>query len=125
MKNCTVIPFPLARRRSMICRLARYASQLRSEAAERHIQLQLQVQADTMRRRGVDEDLVRRELKYMESAVRTLLCRSALVPDDRLIQGGPNGRATNKVAGRRRLGSRFPCPRSPPAFVIPRRQLPP
>jgi hypothetical protein len=34
--------------------------------------------SNTMRRRGVDEDLVRRELKYMESAVRTLLGRSAL-----------------------------------------------
>ena len=75
-KKCSVVPFPLASRRNMIRRVAQYAVQLRPEAAEKHIQLQLQVQADTMRRRGIDNDLARNELAHMEFAIRTLLSRS-------------------------------------------------
>jgi hypothetical protein len=62
----------------MIRRAAKYAAQLRPEAAERHIQLQVQVQADTMRRRGIDEHLILRELRHMESAIRTMFYCAAL-----------------------------------------------
>jgi Family of unknown function (DUF6074) len=78
MKNCTILPFPLARRRSMIDRQVRYAAELHSEAAERHIQQQLQIQAAAMRRKGVREALVRRELGCMELAIRSLLPHAAL-----------------------------------------------
>jgi hypothetical protein len=78
--SATVIPFPLASRRAMIDRQAKYATDLGPDAAERHIQHQLKIQADAMRRRGVDEGLVGRELRCMESAVRGLM--------ERAISGG-------------------------------------
>ena len=78
MTNCTVIPFPLARRRKMIDRQVRYAAELHSEAAERHIRQQLHVQAEAMRRKVVEEGLVRREVGCMEMVIRSLLSRTAL-----------------------------------------------
>jgi hypothetical protein len=68
--SAEVVPFPLSRRQDMITRQSRYAADLRPDAAERFIHQQLQVQADVMRRRGVDEHLVRRELGCMEAAIR-------------------------------------------------------
>ena len=72
----TVIPFPLASRRVMIERQARYAAEINPDAAERHIQQQLKIQADSMRRRGVDEDIIARELRCMETAIRGMLLQA-------------------------------------------------
>jgi Family of unknown function (DUF6074) len=77
--NCIIIPFPLARRQSLIQRQARYAAELGSDAAARHIQHQLKVQAEAMRRKGVPETLVQHELGSMELAIRSLL--SSVVAD--------------------------------------------
>ncbi|EKS28155.1 DUF6074 family protein [Afipia felis] len=74
----TILPFPLASRRVMIEKQARYAAELNPDAAERHIQQQLKVQADSMRRRGVDEDIIARELRCMETAIRSALCRASM-----------------------------------------------
>jgi hypothetical protein len=73
MKKCEVIPFPLARRRRFIDRHARYAGSLPSEAAERHLKRQLLVQAGAMRRKGVREDVIIRELSHLELAIRSML----------------------------------------------------
>lgn len=73
---CAVIPFPLARRRHMIERQARYASELSVDAADRHIQQQIKIQADAMRRRGIDENLIERELKSMGTAIRHALLKN-------------------------------------------------
>lgn len=70
----TVVPFPLARRRTMIDRQARYAAELNPSAAERHIAQQVKIQGDAMRRRGIDEGLIERELKCFEAAIRAALC---------------------------------------------------
>jgi hypothetical protein len=78
--TAAIVPFPLASRRTMIERQARYASELSLDAAERHIQQQIKVQAESMRRRGIGEDLIARELKCMEGAIRRLL--------DRAVSGG-------------------------------------
>jgi hypothetical protein len=75
--TAAVVPFPLARRRTMIDRQARYAAELNPDAAERHIQQQLKIQGDAMRRKGIDEDLIARELHCMETAIRALLLRAA------------------------------------------------
>jgi hypothetical protein len=50
---------------------ANRASELNATASERHILYQLKIQADVMRRRGIDEDLIAQELKCMGSAMRT------------------------------------------------------
>jgi hypothetical protein len=68
--TATVFPFPLARRRDMITRQSRYASELNPDSAERFIRQQLKIQDDNMRRRGIPQDLIAHELKSMETAIR-------------------------------------------------------
>jgi len=74
---CTVLPFPLARRRSMVERQARRYTELNPDAAERHIAYQVLVQANAMRRKGIGEELIERECRCFEDAIRALLVRAA------------------------------------------------
>lgn len=74
--SAKVLPFPLARRRQLIIRQARYAAALSTDAAERHIAHQLRLQADAMRRKGIESHLIEDELKSMEMAIRKLLARA-------------------------------------------------
>ena len=76
--SAAIYPFPLAKRGAMIDRQARYAAELGPDAAERHIQQQLKIQGDSMRRRGVDEDLIARELKCMRTAIGAALLRASV-----------------------------------------------
>ena len=71
-----IVPFPLASRRSMILRQARYAAVLNPDAAERHIQQQLKIQGQAMRRRGIDEQLIVHEINSMETSIRATLLRA-------------------------------------------------
>ncbi len=73
MTTATIIPFPLAYRRSMILRQARYAAVLSPAAAKRHIRHQLKVQAQAMRRKGIDERVIAHEIHCMESSIRAML----------------------------------------------------
>lgn len=68
-----IVPFPLASRRSMILRQARYAAVLNPDAAERHIQRQLKIQRQAMRRRGINEHLIAREINCLENSIRSTL----------------------------------------------------
>jgi hypothetical protein len=61
----------------MIRRQGEYAAELKPDAAERHIRTQLKIQGDAMRRKGIEEDLIARELRCMETAIRALLMRAA------------------------------------------------
>jgi hypothetical protein len=62
----------------MILRQARYAAALNPDAAERHIQRQLKIQGEAMRRRGIDERLITREIGCLETSIRaTLLCAAS------------------------------------------------
>jgi hypothetical protein len=76
-----VLPFPTSRRCAFIERQAQCAAALNPEACERHINRQLQVQRDTMLRKGVSAARVERELKSMEAAIRAALWRSVLTPE--------------------------------------------
>jgi hypothetical protein len=71
--TATVVPFPLARRIDLIRRQAEYALCLKPESAERHIERQIQCQADALRRRGVSDDIIAHELKGMEAAIRAAM----------------------------------------------------
>ena len=73
--TAVIVPFPLANRRSMILRQARYAAVLSPVAAERHIRQQMRVQAQTMRRRGIDESVIAREIGCLETSIRATLLR--------------------------------------------------
>jgi uncharacterized protein DUF6074 len=68
-----VLPFPLARRLDFIERQATRALELKPSSGQRHIEIQLQMQADAMRRRGVAETLITRELASMEAAIRAAM----------------------------------------------------
>ena len=68
-----LIPFPLARRLDLIHRQAEYALCLKPEKAERHIARQLQCQADALRRRGISDNTIARELKAMDAAIRAAM----------------------------------------------------
>jgi hypothetical protein len=74
--TATIIPFPLASRRSLILGQARYAAVLSPMAAERHIRQQLKVQAQTMRRRGIDERVIAHEIDALETSIRAMLLRN-------------------------------------------------
>jgi hypothetical protein len=76
--TAVIVPFPIARRRVFIQKQADHATCLNPDAAQRYILYQLQVQRDAMRRRGVDEDIIARELKCMEAAIRQELLRAAV-----------------------------------------------
>jgi uncharacterized protein DUF6074 len=73
-----IVPFPLTRRRAFVAKQAAHAAWMRPAAAERYVRYQVQLQGDTMRRKGVPEDLVQRELKCFETAVRVALHRSQM-----------------------------------------------
>ena len=78
--SCVVLPFPLTKRQQLIERQARRAAELNQDAGERHILYQLEVQRAALRRKGIDEALIAREIRCMETAIRTSL--------QRLLMGG-------------------------------------
>ena len=48
-----VIPFPPARRRDLVWRIGNRMLEIKPASAERHIELQIDVQRQTMLRRGI------------------------------------------------------------------------
>jgi hypothetical protein len=74
--SAAIYPFPLAKRKTMIDRQARYAAELKPDAAERHIRQQLKIQGDAMRRKAIDDALIAREIACMEEAIRAVLARA-------------------------------------------------
>lgn len=74
--QAVVVPFPYSRRRVFIERQASRAAELNSDAGDRHVRYQVQVQIDAMRRRGIGEELIAREAKCLENAIRAALWRT-------------------------------------------------
>jgi hypothetical protein len=77
--SAAILPFPIIRRYNFIARQVSRVSELNAYSRERHIHLQLQIQADAMRRKGIADSLIARELKSMEFAVRNA-CRTSVTP---------------------------------------------
>jgi hypothetical protein len=71
-----MLPFPILRRRGFIEKQAVHAACMNPDASARYIEYQIQVQRDAMRRRGIAEDLIARELKLMEAAIRRELLQA-------------------------------------------------
>jgi hypothetical protein len=74
--TATILPFPILRRHGFIEKQAAHAACMNPAAAARYIEYQIQVQRDAMGRRGVAEDLIARELKLMEAAIRRELVQA-------------------------------------------------
>jgi hypothetical protein len=79
--TATVTPFPSARRGSFIRKQAERMKTLTPTHSDAHLRQQLKIQADTMRRRGVTEDVIAREIRALESGIRAELWRVVLLPD--------------------------------------------
>jgi hypothetical protein len=82
MSEAVVVPFPLARRRTYIVRQANHSLCLNPGAAARYLEHQLHVQGEAMRRRGIAEGLIARELKRMEAAIHRELLQVSLSTGD-------------------------------------------
>ena len=73
-----VLPFPIVRRRDYVRRQAVRMAEVSPAAAEKHLQAQLKLQAKTMARKGIGEDLIVREQQSLETAIRVHLWRLVL-----------------------------------------------
>ncbi|WP_454917293.1 DUF6074 family protein [Xanthobacter sediminis] len=76
-----VVPFPRARDRTFVRRHAAHIATLKPDRGERYLAKQLQIQADTLARRGVAPAIIGEHIKALESAIRAELWRVVLVPD--------------------------------------------
>ena len=67
--TANIVPFPLSRRRAFVLRHANIINGMSPESAERHLAHQLKVQHDALKRRGIDDARIRRELASLERAI--------------------------------------------------------
>jgi hypothetical protein len=74
--TATVYPFPIHRRNGFIEKQATHAASMNPDASARYVEYQIQVQGDAMRRRGISDDLIARELKLMDAAIRRQLLQA-------------------------------------------------
>jgi hypothetical protein len=76
-----VIPFPFKYRHDFVHRQARYMATIRPAAAEQHLQRQLKTQRETLAKKGVDQDLIEHEMRWLEGAIRGALWYAVITPD--------------------------------------------
>ena len=77
-----IIPFPTARRLRLVFSIARRALELNPATGEQHIRQSLKVQATVMRRKGVAEGLIARDVIGLESSVRALIWDAVMAPTE-------------------------------------------
>jgi uncharacterized protein DUF6074 len=73
-----VLPFPITRRHGFARRQAEVAASYSPRSGEAYIKRQLIIRADALRRRGVSEALVVREVHALEAAIRAELWKLVL-----------------------------------------------
>lgn len=76
-----VVPFPRARDRTFVRRHASYIATLKPDRAERYLAKQMQIQADTLARRGIPAEVATEHVRALELAIRADLWRVVLTPD--------------------------------------------
>jgi hypothetical protein len=74
--TAVVVPFPIVRRHGFVAKQVAHASLMNPDTGVRYLQYQLKLQGDAMRRRGIDEDLVQRELRCMATAIRAAFAQN-------------------------------------------------
>ena len=79
-KSASLIPFPAARRHAFVHKLAAQMLAREPHVAEAHLRQQLEYQCRVLRRKGIAEDVARRELRALDSAVRAELWRLVMTP---------------------------------------------
>ena len=78
--TATVFPFPIVRRNGFI-RKPSHAALMNPDAGVRYLQHQIDVQAETMRRKGINEDLVQLELRCMRRALQAEFAGNIMQPE--------------------------------------------
>ena len=78
--TAVVLAFPAARRRDLVHSIARRALSLRERVGEEHVARSIKLQADVLRRKGVSEPDIEREMKSLEAAVRTVMWEAVMRP---------------------------------------------
>jgi hypothetical protein len=76
-----VIPFPLIRRRPFVLRAAARMASSSPRTAEKLLAATLNQQASAMARKGIAAEMIARELRALECAIRAELWRHILMPD--------------------------------------------
>ena len=77
-----VVPFPLGRRLDFVWRQARWFCEQPQRAAEKNLRVQIDVQAKTMRARGIAEDLIAEQCRQVEAAIRLEIHYQMLMAPD-------------------------------------------
>jgi Family of unknown function (DUF6074) len=80
-RPAAIVPFPPARRRRFIVKTAVRLVSVPAKTAEKLLAATLQQQATAMARKGVPPDLIERERRKLECAIRAELWRAILAPD--------------------------------------------
>jgi Family of unknown function (DUF6074) len=75
-----ILPFPRARDRGFVARHAALMESSTTDAAERHLFTQLDVQRRTMLKRGIDPDVAEEHIRALELAIRVELWRRVIRP---------------------------------------------
>jgi hypothetical protein len=79
-RTASLIPFPASRQRAFIVKHALLIAQLSPAQSQAYLRRVLQLQEQTMRRRGISEGMIARELRRLEAAFRAELWRQILTP---------------------------------------------
>ncbi|WP_371823227.1 MULTISPECIES: DUF6074 family protein [Microvirga] len=65
-----IIPFPRSKHRPFVLKHAARMAKLPTITAEKHLAYQLEVQAQTMARRGIPPEIIQDEIWSLERAIR-------------------------------------------------------
>jgi len=74
--SADIVPFPLCRRLAFIKKKAVFVMFNAVDVGDRYVACQLRRQANAMRRKGIAENLIARELRAMEFAIDTVVRRA-------------------------------------------------
>jgi hypothetical protein len=80
-KRARIIRFPLARQWPLVSKLARQMAAQMPARAEKTLRSETQRRIDALHRQGLSDQAVEREVRALESAVRSELWRLVLLPD--------------------------------------------
>jgi hypothetical protein len=81
MSQIKIVPFPQIRRRRFILKTAQRLAGAPSKTAEKLLAATLRLQAEAMVRKQIAPDLIEREYRALELAIRAELWRQVIVPD--------------------------------------------
>lgn len=79
--HAQVLPFPLARRRDLVDRQAHWFVAQSHRAAERNLKRQLELQRQTLLRRGVATERADREVELLRAAISAEVRRHLFAPE--------------------------------------------